>query len=125
MIKPLPLLIGHNSLRNKIARESELLQIDRARVEAKREALKLSFRDAATSPLTLAATGALGFVMARRWQRPPKKIVYKEKTAKTHSPWWELMLPLGITWARHFISTRQSHPAPAAPSPDDPPRYPT
>ncbi len=104
MANPLQLLIGTNSLRNKITRQTALLHTDIERVQTRTGTLKQSAANTVTSPLGLAATAALGFATGRALQRSNRKRE-DNNTSTAAVPtalWWELLLPVGFALIRRF-----------------------
>jgi hypothetical protein len=95
------LLFGKNSLRNRIKRQSVLLDVDLQRVDAQTVLLRHSLLHATTSPVALGATTAAGFAFGRK-----KTETTETKTAETNQPrswWWELLVPIAFSWGRDFI----------------------
>lgn len=105
----LQLLIGTNSLRNRIKRQSALLNAAREYADAQKNALRHSIKHSATSPLGLGAAAAVGFALERALLRPRRnKIVHVADTAHTptsaaRSWWWELLVPIAISWGRDAV----------------------
>lgn len=107
----LQLLIGTNSLRNRIKRQSALLNADREYAAAQKNLLRESIRNSTTSPLGLAATAAAGFAFERTLLRPRRKKIILVAPDEAHEPaprslWWELLMPVIISWARDAIVTQ-------------------
>jgi hypothetical protein len=104
MANPLQLLIGTDSLRNRITRQTALLHTDIERVQTRTDTLKQSAANAVISPLGLAATAVLGFATGRALQRSNRKHQDKNTSAAAipSALWWELLLPVGFAWVRRF-----------------------
>ena len=107
MANPLQLLIGTNSLRNSIARQFALLPADIERIQTRTDVLKRSATAAVTSPIGLAATAVAGFAAGRALLRQHRKHESDDIAAPAPStPWWDLLLPIGALWIRHFVLAR-------------------
>lgn len=103
MRHPLQLLIGRESLRNRIRQESLMLRRERKHLQEQAAQLKQSAVKSATSPLALAGTAVLGFLAGRKMQTPPAPPATTEtRRSKQPSLLLELLLPVGFAWARHF-----------------------
>lgn len=112
MANPLQLLIGTDSLRNRIIRQTALLRTDIERVQTRTDVLKQSAAHTVTSPIGLAATAAVGFAAGRTLQRPHRQRESGNVAAAVpHALWWELLLPVGFAWIRHFVVARMQHSA--------------
>ncbi|MDB6061188.1 MAG: hypothetical protein JWM78_1291 [Verrucomicrobiaceae bacterium] len=106
MATPLQLLIGTNSLRNRIKHQGALLQDDIVRVKTQTAVLKQSAVHSAVSLPGLAASTAAGFLVGRKLFQPKKTSHHAsaegDGESTTHSGWWELLMPLAIGWIRDF-----------------------
>jgi hypothetical protein len=104
MPTPLHLLIGADSLRNRVIRQTALLRSDIERVQTRTAVLKQSAVHTVASPIGLAATAAVGFATGRALQKPGRGHERGDVAAAVpHVLWWELLLPVGFAWIRHFF----------------------